>query len=305
LSLARAFDSSIPADLNTDRIILMEIRLPRILFGLVVGASLAMAGAVFQAILRNDLATPYTLGVSGGAAFGALAAMTLFRTGTPVGAIAGAALAISVILVLASGTSALSRIETLILAGVTLNLLFGAAIQILQFKANPYEVYGMVRWMMGGLDVASMRIPALLCIPLGAGFVILLWQARFLNAATFGDAAAAHLGFDPERQRFVALGVASVLTALVVGYAGPVGFVGLIVPHAVRRLTGPDNRIVLPCVVLTGAAFLVACDTIARAAGGLFVKDGFLSIPVGIVTACVGGPVFLWILFRRQSPGGA
>lgn len=295
LSPARVFDAAVPAAENADRLIFFTLRVPRVVFGAVVGAALAIGGAVFQALMRNDLATPYTLGVSGGAAFGALLAMTVVGGGAAVGALGGAAVSVALILALASGMKAMRRMETLLLAGVTLNLLFGAGIQILQFVANPYEIYGMVRWMMGGLDIADLRVPLALLAPLAFGFAVLLANAHFLNVATFGDAAAAQLGYAPERRRLVCLGVSSALAALVVGYAGPVGFVGLVVPHAVRRLCGPDHRKLLPCSALAGAILLVACDATARVAG-----QG-LEIPVGIVTACIGGPMFLWILFKRSA----
>lgn len=295
LAPANVFDATKPAAENADRLIFFTLRVPRVVFGAVVGAALALGGAVFQALMRNDLATPYTLGVSGGAAFGALLAMTVVGGGAAVGALGGAAISVALILALASGMRALRRMETLLLAGVTLNLLFGAGIQILQFVANPYEIYGMVRWMMGGLDVADLRVPLLLLAPLAIGFAVLMANGHFLNVATFGDAAAAQLGYDPERRRLLCLGVAAALAALVVGYAGPVGFVGLVVPHAVRRFCGPDHRKLLPCSALAGAILLVACDAAARVVGR------GLEIPVGIVTACIGGPMFLWILFKRTK----
>ncbi len=295
ISPSKAFDWSVPREENVDRLIFETIRLPRVLFGLVVGGALALAGAAFQALLRNDLATPYTLGISGGSAFGALMAMTLMGTGSPVGAVAGAGTALAAILVLASGTASMRRMETLLLAGITMNLLFGAGIQVLQWKANPYEISSMVRWMMGGLEVLSVDVPLLLLVPLAAAAAVLMANARFLNVATFGDMAAAGLGMDPRRRRLVVLGTAALLTALVVAWAGPVGFVGLIVPHAVRKLTGPDNVRVLPCSILAGASFLVFCDLLAR------LWSSEVQMPVGIVTACVGGPVFLAILYRKRG----
>ncbi len=295
ISPSTVFDGSIPRDENTDRLIFETIRLPRVLFGLVVGGALALAGAAFQALLRNDLATPYTLGISGGSAFGALMAMTLVGTGSPAGAVIGAAGALAMILFLASGTASMRRMETLLLAGITMNLLFGAGIQVLQWKANPYEISSMVRWMMGGLEVLSLGVPLWLLLPLSIAFIVLMANARFLNIATFGDTAASGLGMNPERRRLIVLATAATLTALVVAWAGPVGFVGLIVPHAVRKLTGPDNRRVLPCSILAGAAFLIFCDMLAR------LWSSEVQMPVGIVTACVGGPMFLAILYRKRG----
>jgi len=305
ISLARVFDASIPAAENPDRVIFFDLRLPRILFGALAGAALAVAGAVFQALLRNDLATPYTLGVSGGASFGALAAMHLAGLGAvgvavwtaPLAAFLGAAFAVAVILMLARRARVADRVTTLLLAGVTMNLIFAAGILVLQFRANPYEAYQMIRWMMGGLDVAGLGTPAGLAAPLAALFLALAAHARALNAMTLGDAAAVHLGFDAGRVRLACLASASAATALVVAFSGPVGFVGLIAPHAVRRFTGPDHRRLLPAAALAGAAFLVACDAVARLVGGP------AEFPVGIVTAALGGPFFLWILFRPPSRG--
>lgn len=302
ISLARAFDSAIPREENVDYLILMTLRVPRMVFGLVVGAALAVAGAVFQALLRNDLATPYTLGVSGGATFGAL--LTIQASGLvagglaaslvlPAGALVGAAFAVGIILLMASHASRADRMATLLLAGVTMNLMFGAGIQIIQYRANPFEVYSMVRWMMGGLSEISLWISAALAVAILAGFLVLLTQSQALNVMTLGDETAMHLGFNAQRTRLICITAASVMAALVVAWAGPIGFVGLIIPHALRRLVGPDHRRLLPCVFLAGAAFLVLCDTLGRVIGGK------LEIPVGIITACLGGPFFLWILFRR------
>jgi iron complex transport system permease protein len=299
VSFARALDATIPRDQNIDRTILLSVRLPRALFGAVAGGILAMAGATFQALLRNDLATPYTLGVSGGASLAALGAMTLGAGGVLVApaSLVGAAVAVAAVLLLASaaGRGSGARIETILLGGVTLNLLFSSGILVVQFLADPYEAYGIVRWLMGGLDVTALSVP--LGVGAGglAGFAVLLWQARALNVMTLGDDAALHLGFDPQRARLVCLAAASGATALVVAWSGPIGFVGLIVPHAVRRVLGPDHRTLLPATLLAGAVFLVACDALGRAVGG--VRE----IPVGIITSLVGGPFFLALLVQRRN----
>ncbi len=297
ISLAGLFDKSIPPEENTDRLIFFTIRLPRMLMGLVAGSALAMAGAVFQALLRNDLATPYTLGVSGGAAFGALLAFHVAAVMVPVAALLGAGFSVTMILLLASRGTGHDRIGTLLLAGVTMNLVFGAGIQVVQYVASPYEVFSMVRWMMGGLDVAHLSTPLLLLVPVAVGLAILMSQAQSLNVMTLGDSTASHLGFNPNQQRMICIITASVMTALVVAVAGPVGFVGLIVPHAIRRLVGQDHRKLLPASFLAGATFLILCDTVARVIGGN------TELPVGIVTASLGGPFFLWILFRRGIYG--
>lgn len=305
ISLTRAFDRAIPLDQNTDAVIFFGTRLPRVLFAALVGAALALGGAVYQALLRNDLATPYTLGVSGGASFGALLALrvapglaaaggVVARAIVPLAALVGAALAMALVVGLAGRSRRSDRTSTLLLAGVTLNLLFSSGILIVQYLSDPHQAYAMLRWMMGGLDVSSLALSGWLALPILAAFVLLLSRSQALNVMSIGDRAAHHLGIDAERTRLVGLGAASVLAALVVAYAGPIGFVGLIVPHALRRIVGPDHRVLLPAVALGGATFLLLCDTLARTVAAP------LELPVGIITAALGGPFFLWILFRRD-----
>jgi iron complex transport system permease protein len=301
ISLSRAFDRSIPIEQNTDAVIFFSTRLPRVLFAALVGAGLAVAGAVYQALLRNDLATPYTLGVSGGASFGALLAMrwapaALAGLGpalVPTAAFAGAFLAMLFVTMLSRRPTVSDRTHTLLLAGVTLNLLFGSGILIVQYLSDPHQAFAMLRWMMGGLDVPRVSIPLVLAIPLGLLFLLLLVHGQKLNVMSIGDRTAAHLGIDVERTRLVTLSAASAIAALVVAYAGPIGFVGLVVPHALRRFVGPDHRALLPASALGGATFLVLCDTLARTVASP------LELPVGIVTSAIGGPFFLMILMRR------
>lgn len=305
ISITRALDRSIPLDANTDAVIFFGTRLPRVLFAALVGAALAVGGAVYQALLRNDLATPYTLGVSGGASFGALLALrvapSLFAAGglparlwVPVMALGGAALAMALVVGLAGRSRRSDRTNTLLLSGVTLNLLFASGILIVQYLSDPHQAYAMLRWMMGGLDVSSLALSGWLALPVVAAIGVLWGQSHALNVLSIGDRTAHHLGIDAERTRLVGLGAASLLAALVVAYAGPIGFVGLIVPHALRRLVGPDHRLLLPAVALGGATFLLLCDTLARTLAAP------LELPVGIITAALGGPFFLWVLFRRD-----
>ncbi|HEX7877941.1 MAG TPA: iron ABC transporter permease [Candidatus Eisenbacteria bacterium] len=301
ISLSRAFDRTIPLDQNIDAVIFFNTRLPRILFAALVGAALACAGTVYQALLRNDLATPYTLGISGGASFGALLAMRWLAplvagaayVLTPLAALAGAGSAMLLVTLLARRPTVSDRTQTLLLAGVTLNLLFASGILIVQYLSDPHQAFAMLRWMMGGLDVASVRLPAILAIPILGAFAVLMSQAQALNVMSIGDRTAIHLGLDADRVRLIGLGASSIMAALVVAWAGPIGFVGLVVPHLLRRFVGPDHRFLLPAVALGGASFLIICDTLARTiAGGL-------ELPVGIITAAIGGPFFLWVLFRR------
>jgi len=301
ISLTRAFDGSIPVEQNPDALIFWSARLPRVLFAIVVGAGLAAAGAVYQALLRNDLATPYTLGVSGGASFGALLAMRLSPVlligasalFVPGAAFLGAALAMLVVTLLARRAGAGDRTHTLLLAGVTLILLFASGILIVQYLSDPHQAFSMLRWMMGGLDTSSLVLPAVLAAPIALALTVLAAHGRALNVMSIGDRTAIHLGVHAERTRLVCLSAASLIAALLVAYAGPVGFVGLVVPHALRRLVGPDHRVLLPAAALGGATFLLVCDTVAR------TVVSPLELPVGIVTSAVGGPFFLWVLMRK------
>jgi iron complex transport system permease protein len=285
-----------PADLH----VLMSARVPRILFGAVAGAALALAGCVYQAVLRNDLADPYTLGVSGGASVGALlifqlAPVTLAATLAPVAAFATAAVGVAVILLLARSRGPRTSPATLILAGVTLNFLFGACILTIQYLGDPYQTTSILRWLMGGLDGVRAGAIGFVALMGVGGLVVLVSQARSLNLLSLGEASAHHLGVPVERTRVLTLTVASALAASVVAYAGPIGFIGLMVPHMVRRITGADHRVLLPAAAMGGAALLVACDTIAR------TVLSPAELPVGIITAFAGAPFFLWLLLRRPA----
>jgi iron complex transport system permease protein len=282
------------------------------------GAALALTGAVFQALLRNPLATPYTLGVASGGSLGAVLSLFLPTlahrlgseragtvlaavaagvgpfTGTQVCSVAFSFLMVALIYALARGRSRISTMG-LLLAGVTLGLICSAAILLIRYLSEPTLVVIMDRWLMGGLDVTGWGgvwpvLPIL--IP---GAAILLVEARKYDLMTFGDELAAGRGINVARLQKVSFFGGSLLTASVVAMAGPIGFVGLIVPHTVRRLVGPDHRLVLPCVFFAGGAFLVVCDTVARTA---FSPQ---ELPVGIITALLGGPFFLYLLVRGRG----
>jgi iron complex transport system permease protein len=302
-SIWKVFDRSISYDQNINAVIFFTTRLPRVLFGALAGFSLATAGAVFQALLRNDLATPYTLGLSGGSSLGALVAMYFGQRFihasilVPTGAFIGAIGVVLFIGLLARRTGRGFSTTTLLLAGVTLNLVFSAFILLLQYISDPYQTFKMIRWMMGGLDIADIRIPLYLAAPvLGCGLGLIA-LGRSLDLMSLGEDAALHLGVEVGRARWTALVLSGLMTSLVVAYSGPIGFVGLIVPHTIRRLAGPGHRFLLPACGLLGATFLIACDTFART---LFEGVEF---PVGIITAFLGGPFFLFILLRGGGRG--
>jgi iron complex transport system permease protein len=282
---------------------LFRFRLPRVLGGALVGAALSAAGSAFQAALRNPLAEPYALGVSSGASLAAFIAIelgvdrgVLGQSGVGLAALAGAAATVVVVWRLARVGSELPP-ATLLLAGVTIALFCSAGSMLVQYLAGFGETQRMVRWLMGGLD--GLLFPALTqaAPAIGLGLLVLLGLARDLNALSAGGDAAASVGVAPARATGLAFATASLLVGAAIALAGPVGFVGLLVPHAVRALVGPDHRVLLPCAMLGGAALLVLCDTVSR------VALAPVELPVGVVTALLGGPFFLYLLLREKTRG--
>jgi iron complex transport system permease protein len=275
-------------------------RLPRALAGAVSGAGLAAAGVAFQALLRNPLAEPYTLGVSSGASLGAALAIRFGLAGAVGGAgvglfaFAGAALSVVLVWRLARVGRSLPP-ATLLLAGVTLALVCSAASMLIQYTASFTESYRILRWMMGGLDWIPLRDLGRAAVVIGVGLLLLVGHARDLNALAAGADAAASVGVDAPRSTRIVYGAAALVVGAVVAVAGPIGFVGLVVPHAVRAVIGPDHRALLPVSLVTGAAFVVVCDTIGR----LVLAPA--QLPVGVVTALLGGPFFLALLVREKG----
>ena len=300
ISLARVFDTSIPFAQNVDAQIFFVARLPRVLAGALVGAALATSGVVFQAMLRNPLATPFTLGVSAGASLGAMLAILFGASASlgplspvPLASLGGAIVAASIVYWLATRPGRPISTSVLLLAGVTLNSFFSALILFAQFIADYAQVYRAARWLMGDLDVGGLS-PLLGTLPLiVAAFAVFALLPGALNLLSVGADAAAARGVDVARTQRLAFLSASLATSAAVALAGPIGFVGIVVPHLVRLLVGVDHRIVLPASALFGASFLVACDLVART---LLAP---VEIPVGVVTAMIGGPFFLWLLVRR------
>lgn len=287
-------------------VVLRALRLPRVVMAVIAGGVLASAGAVYQALLRNPLAGPYTLGVSGGATVGAALAITLggafgwssVSAGLPLlaaAALMGAGFAIALIYLIARSAAHFSA-STIVLAGVTLNLIFGSFLLLLQYIADYTQIYDMIRWMMGGLDVASRDYWVIAPISL-AGWAVVFASLRELDLIAVDPVSAATLGVRVERVRWRLLLTVSLMTGCVVAYCGPIGFVGLIVPHSVRMTLGASHRIVLPASIIGGGLFLLACDTLAQ---NLLQAQ---EVPVGIITSMLGGPFFVYLLLRRR--GGA
>jgi iron complex transport system permease protein len=300
ISLTRALDRSIPFSENVDAQIFFIARLPRVIAGAVVGATLAAAGVVFQALLRNPLATPFTLGVSAGASLGAMLVI-IFGAGValgpfssvPVASFVGATAATAIVYRLATPYRRAMSTSVLLLAGVTLNAFFSALIMFVQHMADFAQVYRAARWLMGDLDIGSFD-SILATLPLViAAFALFSMLPSTLNLLSVGPDSAASRGVDVARAQRLAFFSASLATSAAVSLAGPIGFIGIVVPHLVRLIVGVDHRIVLPASALFGAAFLVACDLVAR------IVIPPVEIPVGVVTALIGGPFFLWLLVRK------
>jgi iron complex transport system permease protein len=271
-----------------------------VLAAALVGAALAAAGVVFQALLRNPLATPDTLGVSSGAALGAMLAITFHFNfavfgiaSIPLASFAGSIGALGIVYALASARRRGLSSIVLLLAGVTMTAFFQALILFTQYLADFADTFRTVRWLMGTLDVGSYA-PILAALPIVlVAFAMLATLPRSLDLISLGADAAAARGVNVLAAERLALASASLATGAAVSLAGPVGFIGLVVPHLVRLVVGSDHRLVLPASALFGAAFLIACDAVART----IWSSG--ELPVGIVTALIGGPFFLWLLVRK------
>lgn len=288
------------ADSLSDALI-VDVRLPRVLLAAIVGASLAGAGAIYQALFRNPLADPYILGVSSGAGLGAMLALvatggaTALRYGSvPVAAFAGAVLTMALVTRLASWRGRLDT-ASLLLAGVAISYTLAALTSFLMVFARE-QMATVVFWMMGGLGSASWPYLAMVAPMFALGAALAIISARELNLMLLGDERAGHLGLDVDRFKLFVLAVASLLTAAAVAVAGLIGFIGLMVPHAIRLVIGPDHRALLPASFLGGGIALVAADLVAR------TVIAPVEVPVGIVTALLGGPFFVWLLVRGEGP---
>jgi iron complex transport system permease protein len=288
----------------TAETIFWQLRLPRVLLAMLAGAGLAVSGLGFQTLFRNELAEPYTLGVASGAALGAVLALRLEESaallGLPVVAFASfagalGATALVVGLALRRRDSGENATSTLLLAGIAVSLSCSAIILFLQYLSDSTQTFRMVRWMMGGLSVVGYGevLWVLPWIVGGSGLMLFLrWD---LNLLLTGEELAASRGVDLARLRFKVLLAVSLMIGALVAVAGPIGFVGLMVPHILRRWVGHDHLYLAPACVLGGGAFLVLCDLAAR------VLMAPAELPVGVLTALLGGPFFLWLLVWRTK----
>lgn len=282
---------------SQEELIIFSVRLPRIIFAGIVGASLSLGGVIFQALLRNPLADPYVLGISGGSALGAIVGIVTgagsFYLGIPLLAFLGALATVFLVFVVAGGTRGPLLDNSLLLSGVVVNAFFSAAILFFLSVVNSMELHSITFWLMGDLSRASMEEIILAAFCLIAGFVFLYAQARKLNLIVQGEETALHLGVNVKRTKQWLLIVTSLITAVAVSLAGIIGFVGIMVPHLMRLVFGSDHRLLLPVSALFGACFLVIADTLAR------VVLAPAELPVGVITALCGAPYFIFLLKRK------
>ena len=281
------------------------LRFHRTALALIAGAGLALAGLVFQAMFRNPLATPYTLGVASGAAFGAaLCLQTTVRLGLPtaifaiptvsLGAFLGAFLAMGIVLGLSRRRD--TTTEQMLLAGVAVNFFFASLIVLLQYLSAPHDAFQILRWTMGGVQNATDAADWLLLTPVVLLLMVFLAsQSRTMNVFVTGDDRAKSLGVNVDRFRMILFIGTSLVVGFIVSVTGPIGFVGLLVPHVARLIVGPDHRLLIISTAFLGAVFLAWCDTLGR-----WISHP-AEFPVGIITALLGGPFFLWLLLRRKE----
>lgn len=287
------------APLTPAQALVMELRLPRVALAALVGACLAAAGVLYQALFRNALADPYILGVSSGAGLGAALAFAitgssaLVLVAPPLAAFVGALLTIFLVASLATRNRVMETLS-LLLAGVAVSYTL-AALTSFVLVVRREQMSRIVFWMMGGLQGATWQQVGIVGVMLAVGLAVSLVYARELNIMLLGDERAGELGVNVERVKRIILAVASLVVSAAVSVSGLIGFVGLMTPHAARLVLGPDHRLLLPASVLSGAIVMVLADLFAR------VVLAPVELPVGIVTALAGGPVFVWLLLRARK----
>ena len=299
LSLAKILEGPNDEVPNVDFEIFLYVRLPRVFLAAIVGAALACSGVVFQAILRNPLADPYILGISSGAGLGSMLAVMAGWTATfwglspmMVAAFVGAMLTVWLVWAIGRVTGR-QHVTGLLLAGVVVNAFFSAMIMFLNSIADARELQITIFWLMGSFTEFSCVLPLMASAFLVLmGVIVLTIMGNRLNILSFGTEDAQNLGVSVQKTTFISFACAALITSIAVSLSGLIGFVGLIVPHAVRLVAGPDHRQLIPLSAIIGAAFLVAADAAARVA----VANEIL--PVGVVTALAGGPFFLFLLIR-------
>ena len=279
--------------LNT---IIWHIRFPRVLLSALVGATLSLGGLVFQALLRNPLAEPYILGISGGSAIGAIIGILMGFSrfpGVSLMAFAGSITILLLILLMSSGQTILKK-DALLLSGVMVNAFCAAVIMFLLSMTHDSRLHNIIFWLMGDLSMVDIRHVGILAAMLFPGFILLFWLSNTMNLLLMGKEMAQTMGVNIQAVTVALLVATSFMVSAAVSYCGLLGFVGLVVPHLLRLLLGPDHRILVPACVLGGGAYLVFCDVLAR----VLPEQG--EMPAGVITAMIGAPLFI-ILLKRTS----
>jgi iron complex transport system permease protein len=283
--------------------ILWKLRIPRVVMAFLAGAALAVSGMSFQAMFRNPLATPFTLGISSGASLGAALCIQLgwsfslfWIPGVTVSAFAGAVITIVLVYVLTTRAPRGSTTATMLLAGVALSFFFSSMILFLQYMSDLSRTFRMIRWVMGGMENVVDFGEVLTVFPfVVTGCLIIAFLTHELNLMLLGEEFAVSRGVAVSFTKMLLYFAVSLMVGAVVAFCGPIGFVGLMAPHICRLLIGADHRWLFPATWLFGGAFLVACDTLGR------MIMAPTELPVGVITALLGGPFFLWLLFGRKS----
>jgi len=276
--------------------IIWQIRLPRVLLATLVGATLSLGGLVFQALLRNLLAEPYILGISGGSAIGAIAGILLGFTrfpGVSLTAFLGSIATLVLILVMTSGQSVLKK-ESLLLSGVMVNAFCSSVIMFLVSLTQDSRLHNIIFWLMGDLSTADIRQVGLLAGMLLPCFILIFWQSHAMNLLLMGKEMAQSTGINIKAVTITLLVTSSFMVSVTVSYCGLIGFVGLVMPHLLRLIFGPDHRILVPACILGGGAYLVICDLLART----LPEQG--EMPAGVITALIGAPLFILLLKRSE-----
>ena len=289
---------------DLDAIIFWKIRVPRVLLAMFAGMGLSLGGVVFQAIFRNPLATPFTLGVAGGASLGVTLAIFLGLnltilgvSGVSLAALVGAMGSITIVYGIARATSNVSP-NTMLLGGVAISFFFSSLILLLQYLGDMSDSFRIIHWLMGDLSRASAEAIFQILPFIVSGILITGFLYRELNLLSIHDDLAGSCGLHVEKMRIILFLAVSLMIAGIVTVCGPIGFVGIMAPHICRLIVGANHRNLIPAAILFGGVFLTLCDTLARTIATS------AEVPVGIITAILGGPFFLWLLFKKARSHG-
>ena len=301
--VSQVWDTLFGEGTPASRTIILDMNAPRVAIGIFVGMGLAIAGCAMQAVFRNPLASPYILGLSSGASVGAAASMVFTIPFIPVAIVTPVLAFVScfatMILVYSmSRIGGVVKTESLILSGVAVSSLLSAVVSFLTFISGD-RLEGIVFWTMGNLGNAGWSEIAFIAPIIIACSVLLFTQAKGLNAMMLGDVHAMDLGVDVRKTRLFVLILSTAIVAAAVSFVGVIGFIGLVIPHILRILLGPDNRMIMPLSMFAGASFILICDYISRIAA-----PAYGTLPIGVVTALIGAPVFIYLLVRKKKEVG-